>query len=156
MNLIRRFAEQGAYTAGQTTAPVPRSRRLVGGKAALDKAQADVGKALDKATRVAAQAGKTAAQAGKTINAQKVVVNKAMTDFKKAVNKSAGPLTLARMKTMYAKDLKEEPGNMSNYKALKDLAATVGCADEVKHEARLFKIRDAIVEHARTHKLLKR
>merc|ERR1711964_423960 len=27
-NIIRRFAEQGAYTAGQTTAPVPKSRRL--------------------------------------------------------------------------------------------------------------------------------
>merc|ERR1711964_945154 len=47
-NLIRRFAEQGAYTTGQTTPPVPKSRRRLPVKAidlkdALSKAENLVG-----------------------------------------------------------------------------------------------------------------
>merc|ERR1711900_142491 len=82
-NLIRRFAEQGAYTAGQTTAlRAPKRRRLVADldnfkaaqKVALDKAVTEIKTAQQAALKI-----KTAQQAALKIKtAQQAVLNKSI------------------------------------------------------------------------------
>merc|ERR1711964_756212 len=135
-NLIRRFAEQGAYTAGQTTPPVPKSRRRLPVKAI------DLKDALSKAENLvgALKRLKTPTKRGRVPPPPPPV-------------SPAGPLTLARMKTMTAKELKDKISKF-NHKALKDAAKEVGdvCVTEVTHEARLWKIREVIVKHVQAAK----